>query len=42
VVLSLMDQLYQARRSLRSLLSALEAQPPDVRARIAALVKAKR
>ena len=42
VVLSLMDQLYQARRSLRSLLSAVEAQPPDVRARIAALVKAKR
>ena len=41
VVLSLMDQLYQARRSLRALLSAVEAQPDDVRAGIAALVKAK-
>ena len=41
VVLSLMDQLYQARRSLRSLLSAVEAEPADVRARIAALVKAQ-
>jgi chaperone modulatory protein CbpM len=35
VVLSLMDQLYQARRSLRTLLSALEAEPEEVRARIA-------
>lgn len=42
VVLSLMDQLYQARRSLRTLLSAVEAQPEDVRARIADLVEAKR
>ena len=42
VVLSLMDQLYQARRSLRALLSAVEAQPPDVRARIGTLVNTKR
>jgi chaperone modulatory protein CbpM len=41
VVLSLMDQLYAVRRSLRTLLSAVEAQPEEVRARIAALVKAK-
>ena len=42
VVLSLMDQLYETRRSLRTLLSAVEAQPEDVRARIAALVNARR
>ena len=42
LVLSLMDQLYAARRSLRTLLSAVEAQPEDVRARIAALVNSKR
>ena len=42
VVLSLMDQLYQARRSLHTLLSAVEAQPEDVRARIAAFVNTKR
>lgn len=42
VVLSLMDQLYQARRSLRALLSAVEAQPQDVRARIGTLVNTKR
>ena len=42
VVLSLMDQLYQARRSLHTLLSAFEAQPEDVRARIAAFVNTKR
>jgi chaperone modulatory protein CbpM len=35
VVLSLMDQLYAARRSLRSLVSAVEAQPESVRGRIA-------
>ena len=38
VVLSLLDQLYTTRRSLRALLSAVEAQPEDVRARIAALI----
>lgn len=42
VVLSLMDQLYAARRSLRTLLSAVEAQPEEVRARIATLVKTER
>lgn len=41
VVLSLMDQLYETRRSLHTLLSALEAQPADVRARITALVRSK-
>ncbi len=35
LVLSLMDQLYQARRSLRMLLSAVEAQPEEVRSHIA-------
>ena len=39
VVLSLLDQLYAARRSLRTLVSAIEAQPDDVRRRIAALVR---
>jgi chaperone modulatory protein CbpM len=38
VVLSLMDQLYATRRALAALVSAVEAQPEDVRARIAALV----
>jgi chaperone modulatory protein CbpM len=42
VVLSLMDQLYQVRRSLRTLLSAVEAQPEGVRVRIATFLKAKR
>ena len=36
VVLSLMDQLYAVRRSLRTLVAAVEAQPESVRARIAA------
>lgn len=36
VVLSLLDQLYAVRRSLRTLVSAIEAQPDDVRRRIAA------
>jgi len=40
VVLSLMDQLYEVRCRLRLLLSAVGAQPEDVRASIAALVKA--
>jgi chaperone modulatory protein CbpM len=42
VVLSLLDQLYAARRSLRTLVAAVEAQPEDVRARITNLVKADR
>ena len=42
VVLSLLDQLYAARRSLRALVAAVEAQPEDVRTRIASLVKAER
>ncbi len=39
VVLSLLDQLYAVRRSLRTLLSAVDAQPDEVRGRIAALVR---
>ena len=42
VVLSLMDQLYAVRRSLRTLSIAVEAQPEEVRARIVALVNTKR
>lgn len=38
VVLSLMDQLYTVRRSLTVLVSAVAAQPQDVRANIAAAV----
>ena len=41
VVLSLMDQLYRARRSLRALVSAVEAQPEEVRARIATMLEAE-
>lgn len=41
VVLSLMDQLYEARCRLNALLSALDAQPEHVRAGITALIKAK-
>ena len=39
VVLSLMDQLYRARRSLRSVLAAVEAQPEEVRAQIATFLE---
>ena len=35
VVLSLMDQLYATRRALSGLMSAVQSQPDDVRARIA-------
>jgi chaperone modulatory protein CbpM len=38
VVLSLMDQLYSARRALGALSAAVSAQPEDVRARIVARV----
>ena len=41
VVLSLMDQLYEARCCLRALMSAVAAQPEEVRARISDLAKAK-
>jgi chaperone modulatory protein CbpM len=41
VVLSLMDQLYSARRALGAVASAIEAEPADVRARIAAHVENK-
>jgi chaperone modulatory protein CbpM len=37
VVLSLMDQLYAARRDLRRLAVAVKAQPDDVRAAISKL-----
>ena len=39
VVLSLMDQLYTARRDLRSLMSAVAQEPEDVRSRIGATIK---
>lgn len=39
VVLSLLDQLYATRRSLQTLVSAVAAQPEDVRSRIAAMIK---
>jgi chaperone modulatory protein CbpM len=39
VVLSLLDQLYATRRSLQTLMSAVAAQPEDVRSRIASLIK---
>jgi chaperone modulatory protein CbpM len=40
VILSLMDQLYHARHSLKRLVAAIEAEPADVRNRIIALVDA--
>jgi chaperone modulatory protein CbpM len=42
VVLSLMDQLYSARRSLREVLGAIEAQPAQVQSCIGALIKSQR
>ena len=42
VVLSLMDQLYEARCHLKALLSAVDAQPEHVRAGITARVKGQR
>jgi chaperone modulatory protein CbpM len=39
VVLSLMDQLYAARRALGALSSAVEAQPEEVRTQIAEHLK---
>jgi len=41
VVLSLMDQLYAARRSMRTLLAAVQAQPEDVRAQIISSLEPK-
>ena len=41
VVLSLMDQLYSARRALGAVASAIEAEPAEVRARISALVDSR-
>ena len=41
VVLSLMDQLYAVRRSLSSLIAAVEMQPAEVRANIAAATRAE-
>jgi len=40
-ILSLLDQLYSVRRSMQALLSAIEAQPEDVRRRIADFVQPK-
>jgi hypothetical protein len=41
VVLSLMDQLYEARCRLNALLSAVDAQPDHVRAGIVTLMKGR-
>lgn len=41
VVLSLLDQLHDARRLVRTMAAAIEAQPEDVRQRIAAALKGK-
>jgi chaperone modulatory protein CbpM len=39
LVLSLIDQLYDARRTVRALLAALDGQPPEVRAAVLARVR---
>ncbi|ATG46510.1 MULTISPECIES: MerR family transcriptional regulator [Rhodobacterales] len=39
VVLNLIDQLYQTRRDLRTLLRALDDQPEDVRSTLAARLR---
>ncbi len=41
VVLSLIDQLHEARRLVRTMAAAIEAQPEDVRHRIAAVLKSQ-
>lgn len=41
IVLSLMDQLYHVRHSLRRVMSAIEAQPDEVRSRIASHLSSK-
>ena len=41
VVLSLMDQLYEVRRHLNALLTAVDAQPEHVRTGIAARIKGR-
>jgi chaperone modulatory protein CbpM len=42
MVLSLLDQLYAVRRSFSAVMSAVAAQPDDVRSSIATLVVSKR
>ena len=42
VVISLIDQLHAARQDLRALARALEAEPPEVRARIGAALRGAR
>jgi chaperone modulatory protein CbpM len=39
VVLSLIDQLYDARRTVRALLAALDEQSPDVREAVLAAAR---
>jgi chaperone modulatory protein CbpM len=39
VILSLMDQLYHTRHSLKRLVAAVEAEPADVRNRISARIE---
>jgi chaperone modulatory protein CbpM len=40
VVLSLIDQLHAARQDLRAVARAIDAQPPDLKARIANALRA--
>ena len=39
LVLSLMDQVYELRGQLRRMVTAMEGQPPDVRAAIIAALR---
>jgi chaperone modulatory protein CbpM len=39
LVLSLLDQVYELRTTLKDVLRALEAQPPDVRSSVVALLR---
>lgn len=41
VVLSLIDQLHDARRLVRTMAAAIESQPEDVRQQIAAALKSR-
>ncbi|HKO09879.1 MAG TPA: chaperone modulator CbpM [Alphaproteobacteria bacterium] len=39
VVLSLLDQLYELRATLKSVMHAIEGQPPEVKAAVAAVLE---
>ena len=42
VVISLLDQLHEARKHLRAIAQAMAAEPPEVRARIGAALREER